>query len=212
MIWLSATLIRCEATPGDAGDNLEEELDMVKNPTSARLIAMAILLIPTTVLAEEHSSRRIGFVAGPTYGVGLSYGRQNTSTGIGWQVSGFPVWFEEDRLLFGGFTLFKTLHEGSGEGALRLFLSGGVAAYYSWHDNRNGYYYSEIDSEIDETLTLVFGPGVGLELRAGPFDLSAGGIVKCCGWQESASQRFQAASFISPSMNGTPSMTWVMSL
>ena len=38
------------------------------------------------------------------------------------------------------------------------------------------------------------------------------GIVKCCGWQESASQRFQAASFISPSMNGTPSMTWVMSL
>ena len=39
-----------------------------------------------------------------------------------------------------------------------------------------------------------------------------GGIVKCCGWQESASQRFQAASFISPSMNGTPSMTWVMSL
>ena len=30
------------------------------------------------------------------------------------------------------------------------------------------------------------------------------GIVKCCGWQESASQRFQAASFISPSMNGTP--------
>ena len=25
-------------------------------------------------------------------------------------------------------------------------------------------------------------------------------------------RRFQAASFISPSMNGTPSMTWVMSL
>ena len=144
---------------------------MVKNPTSARLIAMAILLIPTTVLAEEHSSRRIGLVAGPTYGVGLSYGRQNTSTGIGWQVSGFPVWLEEDRLLFGGFTLFKTLHEGGEGGALRLFLSGGVAAYYSWHDNRDS---SGIDySEIDETLTLVFGPGVGLELRAGPFDLSA---------------------------------------
>lgn len=123
--------------------------------------AIAILLIPVTALAEEHSNQRIGLVAGPTYGVGLSYGRQNDATGIGWQVSGFPLWLEKERFLSGGFTLSKTLHKGGGEGALQLFLSGGLATYYSSYDNR------------DESFTLVFGPGVGLRLRMGPFDFSA---------------------------------------
>ena len=141
------------------------------NKLSACLFAMATMLIPANVMAEEHSSQRIGLVAGPTYGVGLSYGRQNNSTGIAWQVSGFPVWLEEDRLLFGGLTLFKTLHEGGEGGILRLFLSGGFAAYYNWHDNVDDFWDNE--GEIDESLSLVFGPGVGLELRVGPFDISA---------------------------------------
>ena len=137
-----------------------------------KLIAMTILLIPATVLAEEHSSHRLGLVAGPTYGVGLSYGRQNDSTGIGWQISGFPLWLEEERFLSGGFTLSKTLHKGGGEGALQLFLSGGLAAYYSSYDNSDSFWND--DRDIDESLTLVFGPGVGLRLRMGPFDFSAG--------------------------------------
>ena len=134
--------------------------------------AMAILLIPATALAEEHSSQRIGLVAGPTYGVGLSYGRQNDSTGIGWQVSGFPLWLEKERFLSGGFTLSKILHKGGGEGELQLFLSGGLAAYYTSYDNRDSFWND--DDEIDEGFTLVFGPGVGLRLRMEPFDFSAG--------------------------------------
>lgn len=133
-----------------------------------KYIAMVVLLIPAALLAEEHSSRRIGLVAGPTYGIGLSYGRQNNLTGIGWQVSGTPIWLKEDRVLFGGFTLFKTLHEG---GELRLFLSGGFAAYYNWHDNRDSFWND--GHAIDENLSLVFGPGVGLEIRVGPFDFWA---------------------------------------
>ncbi len=133
--------------------------------SSFRLILIASLLIPATaVQGTEPSSQRVGFVAGPTYGVGLSYSRQNNLTGMAWQVSGFPIWLEEDRLLYGGFTLFKTLHQGRGEGLLRLFASGGFAAYYSWHEDY---------PENDESLSLVFGPGVGLELRVGPFDVSA---------------------------------------
>ena len=54
---------------------------------------------------------------------------------------------------------------------LRLFLSGGFAAYYSWHDNVDDFWDNE--GEIDESLSLVFGPGAGLELRVGPFDISA---------------------------------------
>lgn len=125
------------------------------------------MLIAGNVTAEEHSSQRIGLTAGPTYGMGLSYGRLNGSTGTGWQVSGFPVWLEEDRLLFGGFTFFKILHQRGEEGVLSLFLSGGLAAFYSWHENGND------DREIDENLTLVAGPGVGLKLRLGPFGFSA---------------------------------------
>ena len=53
---------------------------------------------------------------------------------------------------------------GRGDGLLRLFASGGIAAYYSWHEDY---------PENDESLSLVFGPGVGLELRVGPFDVSA---------------------------------------
>ena len=133
--------------------------------TSIRFIAIATLLIPaTTVLGREGSSQRVGFVAGPTYGVGLSYGRLNNS-GMGWQISGFPVWLERDRLLYGGVTLFRTLHERGREGMLRLFLTGGAAVYYSWHED----YW-----EDDEDLTIVFGPGVGLGIRVGPFDVSAG--------------------------------------
>ncbi len=129
-------------------------------------IAFASLLIPaTTVFGTEPPSQRVGFVAGSTYGVGLSYSRQNHTTGVSWQVSGFPMWLEEDRLLYGGFTLFKTLHQGHGDGLFRLFLSGGGAVYYSWHEDY---------PEDDESLSIMFGPGVGLELRLGPFDVSAG--------------------------------------
>ncbi len=131
-----------------------------------RFISIASLLMAATpVLGTESSSQGVGFVAGPTYGVGLSYSRQNHATGVSWQVSGFPMWLEEDRLLYGGFTLFRDLHKSGGDGPLRLFLSGGFAAYYSWHEDH---------WENDENLSLVFGPGVGLALRVGPFDVSAG--------------------------------------
>ena len=134
--------------------------------TIAIATAIATLLVPaTTVVGTESSSQRVGLVAGPTYGVGLSYGRQNPSTGIDWQISAFPLWLEEDRLLYGGVTFFRNLQRGGEAGLFRLFLSGGFAAYYSWHED----YW-----EDDENLTLVFGPGVGLGLRLGPFDVSAG--------------------------------------
>ena len=91
-----------------------------------RIIVLAALLAPAT-LAADNTGHSVGFVAGPTYGLGLSYGRHNSATGSGWQVSGFPYWSREERYLFGGLTLFKTLHQGEWA---RAFFSGGVTAFY----------------------------------------------------------------------------------
>ena len=142
-----------------------------------RSIALATLLA-STALAADGAGHSVGFVAGPTYGLGISYGRQNPATGNGWQVSGFPLWSQEERYLFGGLTLFKTLHQGEWA---RAFFSGGVAAFYrrseQWNfvsgrldvelkpDVKVGLHV-EGDRGIDERLDVVVGPGVGLEIHA----------------------------------------------
>ena len=142
-----------------------------------RSIALATLLA-STALAADGAGHSIGFVAGPTYGLGISYGRQNPATGNGWQISGFPLWSQEERYLFGGLTLFKTLHQGEWA---RAFFSGGVAAFYrrseQW-DFVSGRLDVEVkpdvkvglrverDKNIDERLDVVVGPGVGLEIHA----------------------------------------------
>ena len=140
-------------------------------------IVLATLLAPAT-LAADSAGHSVGFVAGPTYGLGLSYGRHNSATGNGWQVSGFPYWSQEDRYLFGGLTLFKTLHQGEWA---RAFFSGGVAAFYRRSEHWD-FVSGELnvktkpdvevgprverDKNIDDRLDVVVGPGVGLEIHA----------------------------------------------
>ena len=143
-----------------------------------RSIALVALLAPATLLAADGTGHSIGFVAGPTYGLGLSYGRQNPATGNGWQVSGLPYWSQEERYLFGGLALFKTLHQGEWA---RAFFSGGVAAFYQRSENWD-FVKGKLDVKvkpevkvdlqferkktIDEQLDVVAGPGVGLEIYA----------------------------------------------
>ena len=105
-----------------------------------RSMALATLLA-STALAADGAGHSVGFVAGPTYGLGISYGRQNPATGNGWQVSGFPLWSQEERYLFGGLTLFKTLHQGEWA---RAFFSGGVAAFYRRSEN-----WDFVSAELD---------------------------------------------------------------
>ena len=117
--------------------------------------------LPTEIQAQDENMQSIGFVAGSTHGIGLSYARQNSQSGIGWQVSGFPMWSQDERHLFGAVAIFKTLNQGK-KG--RAFLSFGVATHYnrSIHEewDGDGTRTNEID---DERHGLVFGPGVGLE-------------------------------------------------
>ncbi len=131
---------------------------------TVRSIALAALLAPAT-LAADGVGHSIGFVAGPTYGLGISYGRQNPTTGNGWQIAGVPYWSQEERYLFGGLTSFKTLHQGEWA---RAFFSGGVAAFYRWSEYRDSFEEHDHirDKNSDEKLDVVVGPGVGLEMHA----------------------------------------------
>ena len=122
--------------------------------------------LPTEIQAQDENTQSIGFVAGSTHGIGVSYARQNGQTGHGWQVSGFPVWTQSERHLFGAVALFKTLNQGK-KG--RAFLSFGVAAHYNrtlheeWVCDAVGNRSTLIGTRDDESYGLIFGHGVGLE-------------------------------------------------
>ena len=132
-------------------------------PILLPLALCAILILsglPTEIQAQDENTQSIGFVAGSTHGIGVSYARQNGQTGHGWQVSGFPVWTQSERHLFGAVALFKTLNQGK-KG--RAFLSFGVAAHYnrSIYEDEHGQVH--ISNGDEESYGLIFGPGVGLE-------------------------------------------------
>jgi hypothetical protein len=126
----------------------------------AMCAVLALSGLPTEIQAQVENTQSIGFVAGSTHGIGVSYARQNSQTGYGWQVSGFPVWSQGERHLFGAVALFKTLNQGK-KG--RAFLSFGVAAHYnrSIYEDEHGQIH--ISNGDDESYGLIFGPGVGLE-------------------------------------------------
>ena len=156
---------------------IEQRLDQLEQ-RNKRLTATPMLLplalcavltlsgLPTDIQAQDENTQSIGFVAGSTHGIGVSYARQNSQTGYGWQVSGFPVWSQGERHLFGAVALFKTLNQGK-KG--RAFLSFGVAAHYNrsiyeeWEWDAVGNRSNSIGTRDDESYGLVFGPGVGLE-------------------------------------------------
>ena len=136
-----------------------------------RMIGLLMMMCSSIAWAHNDTTQSVGFVAGSTHGIGLTYARQNNESGIGWQVSGFPVWSEDERHLFGGLAIFKTLHQGrKGRG----FISFGVATDYHrsvierWDDSSSEPDDSSsepIGEEVDESANVLFGPGIGLERK-----------------------------------------------
>ncbi len=139
-------------------------------------IALAVALAVPVGAEQGHG---VGFVAGSTHGMGLSYARQYAS-GMGWQVSGFPYVSPDRRELFAGAALFKTLNEGKRG---RAFVSMGVKInhhydrYERWDCGARVVEDPAKDSsafedpkwdcgyQTTERNVLALGPGVGLEVR-----------------------------------------------
>ena len=133
-------------------------------------IYLAAFTALASTCAQAQAGHGVGFVAGSTHGMGLSYARQYAS-GMGWQVSGFPYVSPDRRELFAGVALFKTLNEGKRG---RAFASMGMKINH--HYQR----YERWDCRVPfpeeptkdacgyqttERNVLALGPGVGLEVR-----------------------------------------------
>ena len=115
-----------------------------------RIIGLLILMCSSIAWAGNDTTQSVGFVTGSTHGLGVTYARQNNESGIGWQVSGLPIWSEDERHLSGGLAIFKTLNQGR-KG--RAFISFGVATNYhrsvieKWDDSSS----EPIGEEVDES-------------------------------------------------------------
>ena len=121
-----------------------------------RYLLMISLLLPSLASAEE---QRLGFVAGPTYGVGIGYSKQSDK-GYGWQVSALPI-IEEDleATIFLGAALFRTVNATTWG---RAYWSFGAASFYSRQTVQD---WDHEEPRLEEGVVLSFGPGVGLERR-----------------------------------------------
>lgn len=137
-------------------------------PRKWLLGVLALTVIAGSIPVGAEQGHGVGFVVGSTHGIGLSYARQYES-GVGWQVSGFPYVSPDQRDLFAGFALFKTLNQGKRG---RAFVSFGakITHHYDRYDRWDcGDLVFENPKPCGQQSStrnvLGLGPGVGLEVR-----------------------------------------------
>ena len=129
------------------------------------LTCMLGLFISTSALADDvKTTNSLGFAAGGTYGIGLSYSYDTPVWGI--QVTGLPIWDQESGgQVFGGVNLKRNFHE---NGKLGVYGSLGVGGGF-WRD-----IYEECDwnleteeencqEKTEEGWGVIVGPGVGMQ-------------------------------------------------
>lgn len=117
---------------------------------------------------EYKSTHALGFAAGSTYGVGLSYSRDWGENGI--QVTALPVWGDENGLIAGGVNYKRNFHE---NGKVGLYGSLGLAGMIAKSSNTQCQWVEDTENQLggqDECETTIeyaqnvaFGPGVGMQ-------------------------------------------------
>jgi len=114
-------------------------------------------------LARE-GCHSLGFAAGSTYGIGLSYSRDWDAWGF--QVTALPVWDAEDGgLVAGGLNFKRNFHSNGQAGVYGSFGVAGMMSKDVWEehtwDPETGEETLEIVTETSQNYA--FGPGVGME-------------------------------------------------
>jgi hypothetical protein len=139
-----------------------------------KILVAVILLFSVSTFAE--TTQNVGFTFGSTHGSGIHYSRQNTD-GYGWQVTGLPIWTENEKVLTTGIAVFRTLHQGK-KG--RVFLTVGGSWFYNestWENWPRG--EGPPTKVTDKEVNILFGPGIGIErVFAENFALSL--VVPAC--------------------------------
>lgn len=116
----------------------------------------------TIYLRPTHS---LGFAAGGTYGVGLSYSYDTQDWGV--QVTGLPIWDQETGgQVFGGVNFKRNFHE---NGKMGVYGSAGVGGGF-WRDTDEWCDWDEEAEEescweeTEEGWGVIVGPGVGMQM------------------------------------------------
>ena len=123
---------------------------------------LILMLIPSRAEAVSHA---LGFAAGSTYGIGLSYSHDWDTNGI--QFTALPVWDEADGgMVAGGINLKKNFHHNHMVGVYGSFGLAGMMMRDVWDECT---WVEETEEEECTTVTedsrnYAVGPGVGLEV------------------------------------------------
>jgi len=115
---------------------------------SLNIVLLTVIMLIPSLASAEHA---IGFSAGITKGVGVTYRNINEATRMGIQVTGMPIIDEDEGFLSGGISGIYLLNK-SGSG--KAFITLGAGIIHAW-------------GEEGEGLLIGFGPGAGLEFEVG---------------------------------------------
>ena len=126
---------------------------------------LSLVCLTSTARADEGSTNSLGFAAGGTYGLGLSYSHDTPTWGV--QFTALPLWDSEDGgQVFGGINVKRNFHE---NGKVGLYGSFGVAGGF-WRENEFECDFIEATQTdkcrefVDEGWGVVTGPGVGMQV------------------------------------------------
>ena len=143
---------------------------MINTSTKTFLITVAMTIVALLITcsastANAQSTNSLGFAAGGTYGLGLSYSHDTPTWGV--QLTALPFWdSEEGGQVFGGINIKRNFHE---NGKVGLYGSFGVAGGF-WRENEFECDFIEATQTdncrefVDEGWGIVSGPGIGMQV------------------------------------------------
>jgi len=132
---------------------------MIKNFLG--IILALLISVPAWANEKSHS---LGFAAGSTYGLGLSYSHDWNKNGI--QVTALPYWSDNSGLVAGGINFKRTFDENSkigiyGSVGIATAIQKDVYTSTSWDDDSG----EGVTKYIPEySYNYATGPGVGMQL------------------------------------------------
>jgi hypothetical protein len=109
-----------------------------------------LLLVTSSLWAEQNFKKAIGYSAGVMSGVGMTYRQVNEN--IGFQVcSGFSF-YEDDIILFSGINIIKPIHS---VWKTRLNIIGVIGNIQFWEDKEidTNTFYTGIGPEVEITFS-----------------------------------------------------------
>ena len=129
-----------------------------------KILAIALALAISSPSLADEGTHALGFAAGSTYGLGLSYSYDWNRNGV--QFTALPYWSDDSGLVAGGINLRRVFDENSKIG---IYGSLGIAAAVQ-KDSYTSTNWDDEDGEantervITITTNYAAGPGVGMQI------------------------------------------------